>query len=103
MVEPACVELRSGRLHIPAAVYEELFTGCPSVALLARDGAWWLMPLLAGAGGLQVKLRNAHGDRVVEAQEFFRAQGLEDTPVTRRWELRFVEGSGAFQLLATAG
>ena len=72
------VQVRGGRLYLARRVHDECLGGCTSVALLVRDGGWWLLPLRAGAGGLQVKLRNAHGDRVVEAQEFLRSQGVED-------------------------
>jgi hydrogenase maturation protease len=71
--------LRDGRLYFSRAAYERHLHDCVSVGLLARDGDWLLLPLRAGAGGLQIKQRNAAGDRVIEAQEFFRAQGLEDS------------------------
>jgi hydrogenase maturation protease len=82
-------ELRDGRLHLSKAICDRWLAACTSVALLDRDGQWWLIPLVAGAGGLQLKQRNARGDRVVEAQEFFRQHGLEDSPEPRRVVLRF--------------
>jgi hydrogenase maturation protease len=75
--------LRNGRLHFSRAGFERHLRDCVSVGLLARDGEWLLLPLRAGAGGLQIKLRNASGDRAIEAQEFFRAQGLEDSADAR--------------------
>jgi hydrogenase maturation protease len=80
-VAEACgdVWLQRGRLHLSSAAYERYLQGCPAVALLVRDADWLLLPLRAGAGGLQVKLRNARGDRVIEAQGFFRTQGREDS------------------------
>lgn len=80
--------LHNGRLHLSNVAYERHLRDCVSVGLLARDGDWLLLPLRAGAGGLQVKLRNAAGDRVIEAQEFFRAQGLEDSEEKRPVQLR---------------
>jgi hypothetical protein len=100
--EDLVVELRAGRLYVPVATYEHALVGYPAVALLARDGAWWLIPLKGGAGGLQLKLRTARGDRVVEAQEFFRAEGLEDTHEPRTFELAFEPSRGAFKLVAPA-
>ncbi len=94
------VWLRDGRLHIPRAIHEQQLSGCEAIALLARDGGWQLVPLRAGAGGLQVKLRNAQGDRVVESQEFFRHQGIEDDPVARRLRLVDLPGEGAYALVA---
>lgn len=92
------VQLRQGRLYIARAVHDGTLQRCAAVALVARDGVWWLLPLLGGAGGLQVKLRNAAGDRVVEAQEFFRAQGLEDDAPDRCLRLVADAQQGAFQL-----
>lgn len=94
--------LRQGRLHIPAAVFDGHLAGSTAVALLARDGHWWLLPLLAGAGGLQIKLRNPRGDRVVESQEFFRSQGWEDTAAATEFTLQLDLASGAFRLAPTA-
>ena len=75
--------LQNGRLHLSAAAYERHLRACAAVALLERERQWLLFPLASGAGGLQVKLRNPRGDRVIESQEFFRAQGLEDSPRPR--------------------
>ncbi len=96
----ACVQVRAGRLHIPSEVYERVLPGCPALALLERDGRWLLLPLLGGAGGLQVKIRNARGDRVVEAQEFFRKQGLDDDHAPREFDLEHRADLGGFELLA---
>ena len=79
------VQVRAGRLHLPREVYERALPGCPALALLVRDGQWLLLPLFGGAGGLQIKIRNAHGDRVVESQEFFRSQGFEDADQPREF------------------
>jgi hypothetical protein len=92
------VELRDGRLHIAGEVYERCLPGCPALALLARDGQWLLLPLHAGAGGLQIKIRNARGDRVVESQEFFRGQGLEDDAAARPLELAPEPSLGGYRL-----
>jgi hypothetical protein len=96
------VELRGGRLYLPASTHEQVLESYPAVALLARDHAWWLIPLAAGAGGLQLKQRTARGDRVVESQEFFRAQGLEDTHEPQMLELEFEPSRGAFKLVTAS-
>jgi hypothetical protein len=93
------VQVRAGRVHIPIEVYERALPGCPALALLVRDGQWLLLPLLGGAGGLQIKIRNARGDRVVEAQEFFRGQGLEDTDEPCEFDLKHEPEFGGFRLL----
>jgi hypothetical protein len=98
-VESREIELRDGRLHITHAVYEELFEACVAVALLVREDGWWLLPLRGGAGGLQMKVRNARGDRVIESQEFFRSQGLDDSADAQTFALRFDAAQGGFLLV----
>jgi len=102
--EPKCdVWLCSGRLYFSRAAHETVLASCPAVALLNRSDAWLLLPLLAGAGGLQVKQRNARGDRVVEAQEFFRGQGLEDSPQVRPMVLHDAPATGGYELVFDQG
>ncbi len=71
-------ELVDGRLRFRAeAVAEAGFDALESCALLREGEDLWLLPLRDGRhGGLLFKRRNAHGDRVVEAMEFFRRHGL---------------------------
>ena len=52
------------------------------------------------AGGLQVKIRNARADRVVESLEFFRQQGLEDNHEPQELLLDEDRSLGGFRLLA---
>lgn len=92
------VWLQNGRLHLSSAAYEQYLQHCHAVGLLERDGRWLLLPLLGGAGGLQVKLRNARGDRVVEAQEFFRSQGFEDSPERRLLQLHADPEQGGLRI-----
>ena len=98
----ALVEIRAGRLYVPAQTYERVLTGFPAVALLASENAWWLIPLKAGAGGLQLKQRNARGDRVGEAQEFLRSQGVEDAQEAATYSLEFDAKRGAYRLTFAA-
>ena len=95
---PTGIWLRNGRLYLSREVHADRLRGCPAVALLARDSRWLLLPLMSGAGGLQVKVRNARGDRVVEAQEFFRSQGHEDSPQLRSMALHDEADAGVLQL-----
>ncbi len=95
------VWLQNGRLHLTSAAYDRYMDSCSIVALLARDDAWLLLPLRAGAGGLQIKLRNTRGDRVIEAQEFFRAQGLEDSAQLRSVRLHHAPEHGAWRIELT--
>lgn len=49
---------------------------------------------------MQVKIRNARADRVVESQEFFRQQGLEDNHEQQELLLDEDRNLGGFRLLA---
>ena len=71
--------VRRGGLYLPGADCERFFPGVETVILLRRDDDLLLLPARgAVAGGFMLKLRNAAGDRVVHAAEFFRANGIED-------------------------
>lgn len=69
------VRLARGSLHLPREVYERHLGGRECVVLL-RDGPDLLVLPVRGAeaGGLLLKVRNAAGDRVVDAADFLRAQ-----------------------------
>jgi hypothetical protein len=92
--------IADGWLVLPAATYARALEGCPAAALLAEAGRWWLLPLRAGAGGLQLKQRNAAGDRVIEAREFLRAQGIGDDAAPIALTLHFVAERGGYELVA---
>jgi hypothetical protein len=73
------VRLKAGRLYFTRAVYDRYFAGLASVILIRREADLMIMPVRhAAAGGYVIKVRNAAGDRLVEAMDFFRAQGLGD-------------------------
>jgi hypothetical protein len=73
------ITLRRGGLHFNRHVYESFFSGLDNVVLL-RDGADLLvLPVRnQAAGGYVIKLRNAAGDRTVNAADFFRDNGIDD-------------------------
>jgi hypothetical protein len=81
----ACVTLRRGALYLPAAVCERYFAGLSTVILLRDDIDLLIMPVRhAAAGGYLLKIRNARGDRVVDAPDFFRAYAAG---VAEEWTL----------------
>ena len=66
------------------------------MALLARAEQILIMPLTReSGGGLLLKMRNARGDRVVHAQEFFREQGLLENMQERKVSIHWNEESAA--------
>jgi hypothetical protein len=76
--EPA-VHFREGRLYFTCGAFERFLAGSGGVVLLREAGDLLVLPVRnAAAGGFIPKIRNAAGDRVVNAAEFFRAQGVEE-------------------------
>jgi hypothetical protein len=75
--EGPAVLVARGNFYLSRETCDRYFPGIVSVALLARDDAVWIVPLAGqSAGGLILKQRNARGDRVIHAQEFFRNNGM---------------------------
>jgi len=84
------VVVARGNFYLSREVCESYLPGIASVALLARDDEVMIVPLTRdSAGGLLLKQRNARGDRVIHAQEFFRSRNLpeqiESRSVPARW------------------
>lgn len=101
---PLSITLKAGRLYFGRAVYDRYFAGLASVILMRREADLLIMPVRhAAAGGYVIKIRNAAGDRLVEATNFFRDQGFEDHqagdfPVTWSSEAAALIASNAFRL-----
>jgi hypothetical protein len=75
----ARLTLRRGSLYLDQEVYQSYFAPLSGIVLLRDGESLLVMPVrLAGAGGYLVKVRNAAGDRVVDAADFFRSQGIDD-------------------------
>jgi hypothetical protein len=94
------VGLKQRRLYMARAVYESYFAGCSTVILLRKDEDLLVLPVQhAASGGYVLKIRNASGDRVVDAGDFFRDHGLEDSA---EWEgtYSWCEKSGGLRIYA---
>ncbi|MCC6142081.1 MAG: hydrogenase maturation protease [Nitrospira sp.] len=79
----ARMTVRQGSIFIDASTYARYFLGLECIVLLRQEHTLMLLPVRhAAAGGLLMKVRNAQGDRVIHAQEFFRGQGIDDD---REW------------------
>ena len=77
---PAAVVVKRGSVYLTRETCERYFPGLESVILLRRDNNLVIMPVRhAAAGGHLLKRRNSAGDRVVNAADFFRQNGIEDT------------------------
>jgi hypothetical protein len=99
----ATIHLRRGRLYLERALCERYFAGLQALVLLRRDDDLVLMPVRhAAAGGYVLKQRNAAGDRVVDAADFFRQHGIGDAAeltlaVAWKPELAGLNAAGAFR------
>ena len=80
MTADALLTIRRAALHFSVQTYERYFAGLSSLVVL-RDGADLLvLPVrLGAAGGYVIKQRNGAGDRTVDAADFFRDNGIDDT------------------------
>ncbi len=101
--EPTAVSpqlrIARGSFYLPRELCDLYLPGIEAIAPLCREGQVYLLPLLGtAAGGLLMKLRNAHGDRVVHALEFLRSINLDaDTP-ERLVPVRWVSALGGLLL-----
>ena len=66
------------------------------MALVARDDGVLIVPLMGQpAGGPLLKQRNARGDRVVHAQEFFRSHELPEEMEPRTMPVHWSKNAAA--------
>lgn len=71
------VHILNGTLYMDSELYSTCFNGIESVALLPHNAGFFIMPVHSQAsGGRLLKLRNAKGDRVVTATDFFEDCGI---------------------------
>ena len=93
--------LQRGALHFTRALYERHFAPLSGVVLLRHENDLLVMPVrLAGAGGYLMKIRNAAGDRVVDAAELFRENGITDDATARELTASWQEERGALVIRA---
>jgi hypothetical protein len=98
------VIVRRGSIHLARAVHDRYFPGLEAVVLLRRDDDLLILPVRqAAAGGYLLKLRNSAGDRVVDAADFLRANGVDDSrelTLSFAWhaECAGLVASGVFRL-----
>ncbi len=71
--------INRGSLYLSAEIYERYFSGLTAVILLREQNDLLIMPVMhAASGGYLLKLRNAAGDRVINAMDFIREQRIDD-------------------------
>jgi hydrogenase maturation protease len=86
----AVVRLHRGGLYLSRQDCARYFGGIDAVILLRRDGDLLVLPVRhAAAGGYLLKVRSGEGDRVVQAPEFFRQNGIadeDDIELVAQWD-----------------
>ena len=99
----ASAGVSAGDLHLSREACARYLPGIESVALLSREERVLVVPLTReSGGGLLLKVRNARGDRVIHAQEFFRNHGYAEDFTPRRVTLRWDESAAALVLTGIA-
>ncbi len=68
---------RNGNLYLDSGLYEAYFKSINSVVLLKKESLFLLMPVQQAGGGLLLKIKNAKGDRIVHAIEFFQQHNIK--------------------------
>ncbi len=71
------LKLKKGNLYFDHDLYEKYFSTINSIVLLKKEAIYLIMPVQQANGGLLLKIRNAKGDRIVHAIEFFQQYNIE--------------------------
>ncbi|MBL4762751.1 MAG: hypothetical protein JKY93_08635 [Gammaproteobacteria bacterium] len=69
--------LKNGNIYLDSELYETYFSAINSVVLIKKESLIQMLPVQQAGGGLLLKIKNAKGDRIVHATEFFQQHGLE--------------------------
>ncbi len=88
------VSVANGNIYLPNETFDTYFKGIEAVALLPHEQGILMLPLHNSAGGLLVKLKNLRGDRVVNAQEFFRTGGFSEDASETEHSVRWLSERG---------
>jgi hypothetical protein len=97
--DEACAVLVAGNLYLSRETCQLFLPGIESVALIRRDGRVLIVPLTReSGGGLLLKYRNSRGDRVIQAQEFFRSLALSEDFVRHRVAIQWDDSTAALAL-----
>ena len=88
--DPHSIRIAKGSLYLSSELCQLYLPDISAIALLIRNNQVFLLPLHSTtAGGILLKMRNAHGDRVAHALEFLLSIGIDaDSPelsYSARW------------------
>ena len=72
LLKKATLHLERGNLYIPVTVYECYFSSLEAVILLSDEDNVLVLPVQnTASGGYLLKVKNAAGDRLISAPDFF--------------------------------
>ena len=73
------VSIYEGSIYLPNQLVDTYFRGIDAVIVLIQKGELMVMPVhQATSGGSLLKIKNAAGDRVVQARDVFQNQDMLD-------------------------
>ncbi len=73
------ISIKDGAIYMPFQLVEKYFRSIDAVIVLVQQRELMVMPVhQATSGGNLLKVRNAAGDRVVQALDVFQDQGMLD-------------------------
>ena len=73
------VSIYEGSIYLPNQLVDTYFRGIDAVIALIQQGELMVMPVhQATSGGSLLKIKNAAGDRVVQARDVFQNQDMLD-------------------------
>jgi len=73
------VSIYEGSIYLPNQLVDTYFRGIDAVIVLIQQGELMVMPVhQATSGGSLLKIKNAAGDRVVQARDVFQNQDMLD-------------------------
>lgn len=90
------ISVARGNFYLAREVCDTYLAGVVSVALLERADEVLIVPLMqSSVGGLLLKQRNARGDRVIHAQDFFRSKNFPEELELRTMSVYWSQDSAA--------
>jgi hypothetical protein len=79
MTAATTITIKRGALYLSRALVDQHFADLAAVVIIDDGPDLWVLPVRhAAAGGYVLKVRNAAGDRVVDAIDLLRAYRLDE-------------------------
>lgn len=94
------IRIAKGSIYLSSELCQRYLPNINAIALLIRDNQVYLLPLHSTtAGGMLLKIRNAHGDCVAHALEFLRTIGIDADSPEQTYPARWITEFAGLQLV----